>query len=213
MERVDAGMGQAVGPGMNAPVMRPATRRDRGGMTASLCAAFADDPGLRWIWPDRDDRLARLPYFFQAILAGTMAQGVALCSGERAAVSLWRQPGRIHPGRWETLRGLRDMARAFRSGRERSQLLSQTLKAHQPRDGDWWYLQFIGVRPDAQGRGLGGAAIRAGLTRAGAAGRPVYVEVMNPDNLGYYRHVGFRTVAEFDIPDDGPHVWGMLWHG
>ena len=34
---------------------------------------------------------------------------------------------------------------------------------------------------------------------------------MNPDNLGYYRHVGFRVIDEFDIPDAGPHVWGMLW--
>jgi predicted N-acetyltransferase YhbS len=55
--------------------------------------------------------------------------------------------------------------------------------------------------------------IRAGLQRAAAAGMPVYVEVMNPDNLGYYRHVGFRVVDEFDIPDAGPHVWAMLWSG
>jgi predicted N-acetyltransferase YhbS len=71
-------------------------------------------------------------------------------------------------------------------------------------------LQFIGVRPSAQGSGLGGAAVRAGLDRAASAGMPVYVEVMNPANLGYYSHVGFETLAEFDIPDSGPHVWAMI---
>lgn len=68
-------------------------------MITSLCEAFADDPGLSWIWPDREDRLKRLPLFFKPIVAGTMANGVAFHSADSAAVSLWRQPGRINPGR------------------------------------------------------------------------------------------------------------------
>lgn len=88
--------------------------------------------------------------------------------------------------------------------------MRETLKAHQPTNFDWWYLQFIGVRPDAQGCGLGGAAIQAGLILAREAGKPVFVEVMNQDNLGYYLHAGFETIDEFDIPDAGPHVWGMI---
>ena len=103
------------------------------------------------------------------------------------------------------------MAKAFSAGGARSQLMGATLKARQPVGFDWWYLQFIGVRPTAQGTGLGGAAVRAGLELAASAGMPVYVEVMNPDNLDYYRHVGFETIDEFDIPDAGPHVWAMLW--
>ena len=127
-------------------------------MAASLCAAFADDPGLSWIWPDREGRLRRLPHFFKPIVRGTMANGVGLRSADSAAVSLWRQPGRISPGRFEILRGLPSMSKAFSLGRERSQLMSTTLKARQPTDFAWWYLQFIGVRPDAQGSGLGGGA-------------------------------------------------------
>lgn len=191
--------------------MQRATSRHKQAMIASMCAAFADDPGLVWIWSDRADRLQRLPSFFKAIIGGTMANGVALHSAENsAAVSLWRRPGRISPGTLEILFGLLSMAKAFRVGRERAGLMSTTLKAHQPTDYPWWYLQFIGVHPDAQGSGLGGAAIRAGLELARAAGMPTYVEVMNPDNLGYYRHAGFKVIDEFDIPDAGPHVWAML---
>lgn len=191
--------------------MARASRRDKGAMIASFCAAFADDPGLSWIWPDRKDRLQRLPHFFRAIVGGTMANGIALRSPGSEAVSLWRRPGRINPGRLEVLLGLPSLAKAFSLGRERSALMSETLKAHQPRDFAWWYLQFIGAAPSVQGKGLGGAAVRTGLELAKAAGMPVYVEVMNPDNLGYYRHVGFETVDEFDVPDAGPHVWAMLW--
>lgn len=182
-------------------------------MVASLTEAFTDDPGLSWIWPDREDRLQRLPHFFAPIVSGTMANGIALHSPESEAVSLWRQPGRIDPNAEEMAGSLPSMARAFSQGLERSQLMSATLKAHRPAGFDWWYLQFIGVRPAAQGSGLGGAVIRTGLDLASAANLPVYVEVMNPANLGYYRHIGFETLEEFDLPDAGPHVWAMLWRG
>ncbi|MCI4590243.1 GNAT family N-acetyltransferase [Sphingobium sp. BYY-5] len=194
------------------PAMLPASARSRGAMIASLCEAFADDPGLNWIWPDREDRVRRLPYFFKAIVAGTLANGVVLHSARSDAVSLWRQPGRINPGRLEIFRGLPSMAVAFGVGRERSKLMSETLKAHQPVHFAWWYLQFIGVRPTMQGIGLGGAAVCAGLDLARSAGMPVYVEVMNAANVGYYHHIGFETVDEFDIPEGGPHVWAMIHH-
>jgi hypothetical protein len=191
--------------------MERATSRNKQAMVASLCAAFAEDPGLSWLWPERDERMQRLPSFFKAIIGGTMAHGVALHStGNSDAVSLWRRPGHINPGLLETLCSLPSMAKAFRTGRERATLMSTTLKAHQPRDYQWWYLQFIGVGPSAQGTGLGGAAVRAGLQLARADGMPTWVEVMNPDNLGYYRHAGFNIIDEFDIPDSGPHVWAML---
>lgn len=184
---------------------------DASRMVESFCAAFADDPGLAWIWPDRADRLTRLPHFFAPIVGGTIGNGVAFRSAAYEAISLWRQPERITPTAEEMMPWRLDTAKAFSSGAERSQLMGATLKAHQPKGFRWWYLQFIGVRPEAQGTGLGGDVIRAGTDRAGAESLPVYVEVMNSENLGFYGHVGFETVAEFDIPDSGPHVWAMLW--
>jgi ribosomal protein S18 acetylase RimI-like enzyme len=197
---------------MQSAMMR-AGQSDADAMVAAFCEAFADEPGLAWIWPGRDDRIARLPHFFTPIVGGTIRHGIGLRSAASDAVSLWRQPGRINPEPDEMAPWGASMARAFSAGAERSQLMGATLKAHHPGGFDWWYLQFIGVRPAAQGTGLGGAAARAGLALAGAARMPVYVEVMNPENLGYYRHLGFETIDEFDIPEAGPHVWAMLWCG
>lgn len=184
---------------------------DAADMVCNFCAAFADDPGLAWIWPDRLDRITRLPHFFAPIVGGALANGVGFRSEGRDAVSLWRRPDAITPTVEEMAPWQTDMAKAFSCGGHRSRLMGSTLKAHQPHDFAWWYLQFIGVRPEAQGTGLGGGVIRAGLELAAAEGLPVYVEVMNPDNLGYYHHIGFQTVGEFDVPDSGPHVWAMLW--
>lgn len=199
-------------PGLAREKVEQARPRSAAAMIATLCDAFAEDPGLQWIWPERADRLQRLPYFFRAIVSGALSNGIAMHSGRSDAVSLWRQPGKIDPTRFEILRSLPSMAKAFGSGRDRAQLMSATLKAHRPTNIAWWYLQFIGVRSAAQGTGLGGAVIRAGLQLARRDRLPVYVEVMNPANLGYYQHVGFETIAEFDIPEAGPHVWAML-HG
>lgn len=187
-----------------------ALRRDVPAMTVSLCDAFADDPTLVWLWPNRDDRLRRLPYFFRAVVQGSRRHGVALHTAGSDAVSLWRPPGRVHPGPLEILQGLPSMAKAFSAGRERSKALSKVLREHQPQDRRWWYLQFIGVRGSAQGSGLGGAVLRDGLALADAASDPVYVEVMEAGNLAFYRHAGFEVVDTFDLPDGGPRTWTML---
>lgn len=195
---------------MDGPAVEAAHAGDRQAMVTSFCEAFADDPGLAWLWPDRRDRLRRLPHFFRPIVAGTMRNGVALRSPNADAVSLWRKPGWIDPGGFELLLNLPSMVVAFSKGGARSRLMRDALKAHRPSFHSWWYLQFIGVRPDVQRSGLGKAVVRAGLDLARAEASPVYVEVMNPQNLGFYRGNGFETVAEFDIPKGGPHVWAMI---
>jgi len=195
----------------NGVSMRDARDGDAQDMVDCFCDAFVDDPGLCWIWPDRDERIARLPHFFAPIVGGTLHHGTALFASDGNAVSLWRQPGAITPTAEEMAPWLGSMALAFdgESG-ARSRLMGEVTKRFQPIDRDWWYLQFIGVRPSAQGGGLGGKAARSGIVRAAEQGLPVFVEVMNPDNLGYYRHLGFESLVEYDIPQGGPHVWAML---
>ena len=45
---------------------------------------------------------------------------------------------------------------------------------------------------------------------ADAAGLPCYLETETAANVGYYRHHGFEVRTEWDVPPDGPHMWGML---
>ena len=91
-----------------------ATEHDAAGMVQSFCQAFADDPGLAWIWPNREDRIFRLPYFFAPIVGGTLANGVGIRSECGAAVSLWRRPETITPTTEEMAPFHADMRKAFR---------------------------------------------------------------------------------------------------
>lgn len=186
-----------------------AERRHSKAMAAMLAEAFIDEPALSWVWPDREERARRLRVFFPPIVNGTIAHGLALRSPDDEAVTLWRKPGAIHPGLIETLVSLPALMKALGDGRTRAQALAHSLRAHEP-DFPFWYLQFAGVSPAAQGKGWGGAAIRAGLEQISASGAPVYLETSKRANFELYSHLGFALRQEWDAPDGGPHVWSML---
>ena len=182
------------------------------GMIATLAAAFIDEPALSWVWPDREDRAARLKIFFKPIVTGTLANGLALRSANDEALLLWRVPGKIHPGFFETLVSLPAFMNALGPGRERAQALAKSLRAHEPEE-PYWYLQFVGVAPAYQGKGWGGAAVCAGLEMTRAAGMPAYLETSKPANFEFYKHLGFQPREEWRVPDGGPPVWSLMWRG
>lgn len=191
-------------------IMAEARRADVPDMVATLAAAFMADPPLAWILPDKGDRHRRLTIFFEAIVRGTMRNGLALCSPGGEAVTLWRKPGRAHPGLIETLIGMPKFMQALGDGQKRAQAMSRSLRAHEP-DFPYWYLQFSGVAPARQRQGLGGVAVRAGLERARATGMPVYLEAAKAANVALYRHLGFTPLDAWDVEGGGPHFWSMLY--
>ncbi|SHE58145.1 GNAT family N-acetyltransferase [Streptoalloteichus hindustanus] len=81
-------------------------------------------------------------------------------------------------------------------------------EAHKPAEPHWW-LATVGVRPDLQGRGLGTAALKAGLVEVDRSGQPAFLETSDERNVRLYQRLGFEVTAELDIPGGGPHTWFM----
>src|SRR3546814_17274715 len=74
-----------------------------------------------------------------------------------------------------------------------SDLRVQTsIDAHRPR-GRFWYLHYVGVRPDHQGQGHGGRIIRAQTAKADAEGLPCWLETATPRSEE--RRVGKECVS------------------
>lgn len=188
-----------------------ATRAHHTEMVSTLAAAFIDDPALCWIIADQGDIERRLTHFFNSNVRGSVTHGYALRSAGDEVVTLWRLPGALHAGFLESLLSFPNMVRSLGSGLSRGQLIAKSLHSHAPEHGQYQYLQFAGVAPAHQGKGWGGAAIRAGLERARASGLPAYLETAKESNVGLYQRLGFAITDEWDIPDGGPHFWGMLW--
>ncbi|MFM5885781.1 MAG: GNAT family N-acetyltransferase [Novosphingobium sp.] len=192
------------------PIARAASA-DRAALVATLSAAFADDPAMAWIMPDRADRVRRLPRLFGLLVSEDLADGWCLASPGREAVTLWRAGASIHTSPWQLLRGLPGFIAALGPNLLRALAASSAIEAHHPRGLTCDYLHFAGVDPAFQGRDWGGAAIRAGMAQARTKGVPIYLETATPENVGLYQRLGFAVTQEWDVPRGGPHFWSMLW--
>ena len=175
----------------------------------SLAAAFQDDPAIAFMMPDPASRPARLTRLYRWMFAEHLKNGLVLGTAGAEVVTLWRPPGTVHlhepiwhPGalRFVPIFG-RHLARALR--------LDDAIRGHLPGDEQWHYLRVAGVRPDHQGKGLGGLAIRTGLAEAAASGVPAVLETATPSNVGLYQNLGYQVVSEWQVPGGGPQFWTM----
>ncbi|WP_017597004.1 GNAT family N-acetyltransferase [Nocardiopsis lucentensis] len=199
--------------------VRTATMNDVARLVRVLGRAFQDDPLFRWFFPDGEDRLARsmrvcaLNAGFGHVPGGTAwvhesretAGGTPVIGG----AALWTPPGETAEGpltalrslpHWVRLMGVARVLRVFR--------FLGAVRATAPEEPHW-YLAVLGTDPAVQGTGVGSRLLRDGLARADADGVPVYLETMNPANIGFYERHGFRVVRAVNEPS-APPTYCML---
>ena len=68
------------------------------------------------------------------------------------------------------------------------------------------YLALLGTDPGAQGLGVGGRLLRAGLDRADADGLPAYLETQTAANVAWYSRFGFAEVGTVHV-GSAPPLW------
>ncbi|MBK8628916.1 MAG: GNAT family N-acetyltransferase [Sphingomonadales bacterium] len=195
---------------MSAKTILPATAAHHAELIETLALAFQDDPAFCWLLPDAAERRKRLPRMFRVFVPADMQVGIALRAAGGEGATLWRAPGKAQTGMVEYLKSALPLAHSFGAALGRAMALGNAVSQHHPKDFDYWYLHYAGVRPAHQGKGWGGAAIRAGIERANAEGKPCFLETATPANVGLYQRLGFRILSEWDAPKGGPHFWSML---
>lgn len=184
-----------------------ATTPDVAAINEALGRAFQDDPVFRWIVPDDRARRARLPSVFGAFADVYVPLGESYVVDEGAGAALWAPAG-VEPftEEQEEVFGER-LAEVLGADAERAFELDGLLESHHPEE-PCLYLQFVGVLPEHQGRGVGSRMLTTVLERADASGTPAYLEATNPDNRRLYERHGFETVGELTLPG-GPQLWPM----
>ena len=190
--------------------VRPAAESDRAGTADILARAFIDDPAMAYLFPSDAGRPERLRRFFGLITRiddDPALWTLALDAGTPVAAALWRPPGAWQTPATAMLRRLPTMLHTFGLALPRALALQSRLEAHHPHTPHW-YLQFAGCVPASQGRGYGGAAIRARLALCDADGLPAALETATPANIGLYQALGFAITATYDIKN-GPRFWAM----
>ena len=167
-----------------------------------LTAALRDDPGFTHVLPDARVRQDALQAFYGYIVRDAIRFGRVLAVRDAAGiagVAISYPPG-THPlpvGR--KLGALPSMAGVlFRSPRQIlafAQLGSAIDAAFPP--GPLTYLEALGVRPDAQRRGLGRRLMARVLRDADHASADCYLETSRAVNVPYYESMGFESLGEF----------------
>jgi len=134
-------------------------------MADVLARAFFDDPAFSWVLREDADRMRVLVRGFELFLRRVwLEQEHTYTTKSVAGVAAWELPDRWNLGVGRQLGLLPAMLRVF--GRHSPRVLRAIamLEASHPREPHH-YLAFIGVYPDWQDRGLGGALLAAVLER------------------------------------------------
>lgn len=189
-------------------LVRDAARADLPRLAPMLAAAFQDDPVMAYIFPDPAVRRARLPGFLSVIFKSDLPAGACFMTAGGEAATTWRAPGRGHLSFREMLQQAWPWISTSRSALARALIVSAASDANHPKEPHW-YLHIAGCAPAAQGKGFGGAAIRAGLARSDAAHVAAYVETGNETNLAMYGALGFQITHDWTVKN-GPRCWSML---
>ena len=72
-----------------------------------------------------------------------------------------------------------------------------------------FYLVFLGVRPEHQGKGLGSKLLEHTLSGLDEVGIPAYLENSNKDNMPLYESHGFKLYDEFKLNKGSISEWCM----
>lgn len=186
---------------------RRAARADVPAMATVLADAFSDDPIMGWVVPDTERRRTALPRLFDLLSATFFEHDETYITEDRTGAALWTPPGvmPVSPEDEETF-GAR-IGEVLGDDAQRAFVILELMEQHHP-DEPSFYLGFVGVRRDAQGRGIGSELLSSVLDRPDVATTPAYLEATSERNRRLYERHGFEVIGEIALPD-GPSLWPM----
>lgn len=185
--------------------IRRAGADEKSQTVACIVAAFITDPLGRFAWPSPHQYLEAMPLATSAFAGASFEGGSADVTPDFCGAGLWLSPG-VHPDGEALEKAFRDTAKP----EHLDDLLAtfDKMGEYHP-DERHWYLPMIGVEPNSQGRGLGGALMRHAIARCDEDEALAYLESSNPRNISLYQRYGFEVMGKIQI-GAGPPVTPML---
>lgn len=178
----------------------------------SLSDAFAVDPHLDWFMrADGGRDAARLAFFQMLVGQEGFPHGRIDRPASGGAAAIWLPYERLGPMPiLDELRALPIMLRATGFARfGRLLAIREDMDKHHPTERRHAYLWFLGVAPQAQGRGVGSALLRAANARLDAEALPAYLETGTPRNVALYQRHGYQVLSQHKARADAPPMWSM----
>jgi hypothetical protein len=183
--------------------VRPLVQTETAAAAAVLGRGMRDNPiHERAFGPDPGRREAALTRLFGAVLGGHVERGTILggfSSGTLVGVCSMVPPGGCQLSGMDKLRMIPTLVGAGGLGSAlRTLSWAGAWERHDPK-ASHWHLGPVGVERALQGKGVGGALLRAFCARMDKDRAMAYLETDKPENVAIYEHFGFRTVAEDQV--------------
>lgn len=176
---------------------------------AVLAKAFLDDPVARWPLPDGvDDLEDRLRSMFTWGYENLCDLDMVWETPDGAGAAVWVPPGGAELLIASDVAVRERLATLTFDDAARYGVLWDWIEARLP-DEPHWLLDAIGVDPQRQGEGIGGAMVAWGVTKADADGVPAVLETGRERTVRFYERYGFSVIERADAPGGGPTVWFM----
>jgi ribosomal protein S18 acetylase RimI-like enzyme len=178
-----------------------------------LGRAFRDNPGMIAILPGRTEetRLRLVESCMVGFVASVVRYGVAEVvkdAGAIVGVSLSFPPGAFPPPFYATVIQARGPVRAGLGAAVRFARVDMEMRKRHPHYPHW-YLWFLGVSPECQGKGFGSVLLRSLSGKAESDGTPCYLETDKPSSVKIYERHGYRVEAEDVLPSVDLRLWYM----
>ena len=166
----------------------------------TIVAAFADDPMVRWSFPDPEAYRTQFPDFARAFAGGALSEGAAYGTEDLAGAALW-----LPPGTGPDEEAMAAIVVDTMSEAQQSEIFAvmEQMGPYHPHEPHW-YLPLIGVQPSKQGKGYGSALLRASLARSDADGAPAYLEATSERNVPLYERHGFVRLGTIQAGSSPP---------
>jgi ribosomal protein S18 acetylase RimI-like enzyme len=170
-----------------------------------MTLAFANDPVMRYLYPDQLQFLTYFPEFVRLFGGRAFDRGFAHITEDGYGAALWLPPGE-HPDE-EALVELIKRSAALSAKTDLFQVFQQ-MSSYHPGEPHW-YLPLIGVDPLYQGGGVGSALLAYALAICDREKRLAYLESSNPKGVRLYQRHGFEVLGTIDVGEH-PTVIPML---
>jgi GNAT superfamily N-acetyltransferase len=178
--------------------VRPASVADRSRTVGLIADAFADDPVIRWIFPDDATYAARAAAFFGFLFDVRIEVGGVWVTGGGEATALWSPPN-AGPPEWVDRTWDQVAAGLAPDEVERCDRWDAAVAPHHPSTAHW-YLGVLATAPAHQGQGHGPSVAGPGIDAAARTGLPAFLETGVRRNVELYQRMGFVVTGVIDDP-------------
>ncbi|TCD03158.1 GNAT family N-acetyltransferase [Pedobacter psychroterrae] len=180
--------------------MRNATLNDKSAVVRILSQSFQDNKSVNYIVRQDERIVDRIRGLMEYSFHCCLDFGRVFIAEDGNACALVLFPDRKRTSLSSILRDLKLVFKVIGLGALLKVIRRESLiKRRYTASREVYYLWFIGVLPEWQGRGSGTQLIEEVLLEASRMNRPVYLETSTERNLSWYGGLGFELYDQLDL--------------